>query len=208
MPLTTEPVPFALDGLTETIRRASSQLPELRGIAGDLRLVGPFRCFVGDPAVFAAGATRRGLQEAGWRGLLTGGDNPLALVEIHPPSRRGDDRPAYGLRGREPAQAFAAVLEAAQAYDERTPGPSEVRFLSFPSLFLTALWVTGRRAAYIPTRLDAGPRPDPQVYTRKAFVGLVARRLSKMAGRRLAGFDAGDEPSNAVGALIRQPQTA
>ncbi|WP_309644788.1 hypothetical protein [Phenylobacterium sp.] len=205
MAFQTEPAPFALEPLIEGARYALAQIaPQTIG-DGALDVVGPFRCYVAEPAAFARGATKEAVTAEGWRALLLQGERPVALIDVTLSGQPGAE-PAVAVRGPDAATAFYKVLEAAQ--DIASEGDFEVRFLTMPSLFLTALWLAGPASYFLPTRAGADGRPPPRRMTRGQFIALTQARLNRMAPRagraEILGLDAADSASNAPGRSLAE----
>lgn len=142
-------------------------------VAADLRLA------VLSPIPVSAGHSfRRGVSVAklvrrtGWRAVVTDGGKPVALLDLN------DSRP-LSIRGAEAAHAMVRVLEEG----ERAAGAAEarykLRFVAFHSLFVTALWLSGRKSLFIPTRIGVKGRPRPRAYSEIEFLELLKRREQK-----------------------------
>jgi hypothetical protein len=200
MPLTSEPFPLPPERLVGPIQSAIGKLTNAPDRDARLTLVGPFRCFTGEIATFAAGATRRGLEPAGWRALVLAGGEPCALADIQTGPDDGAE-PRVAVRGPEPARAFQAALEAAQQVAGEVSQSYEARFVTFPSLFLTAVWLAGPRSLFIPTRIRAGERPEARAYPRDEFVSLVRSRAARMRRPIRPAADARPEEASNAPAL-------
>jgi hypothetical protein len=191
MSLMFDPPPFPLVQMVEQARHALERLGE--GVTDDalLSFLGPVRCFEANAAQFARGATRGAIKGAGWRGLLMFADEPVGVLDIYPPDP--GEAPKYVVRGREVAQTLALALDAAREIADREKGMFEVRVLSVPSSFLTAIWLKGRRSWFIPTRAGLGARPRAEPLGRRDFLKLFraclrSRRSPPRSARGTTGL--------------------
>jgi hypothetical protein len=152
MTLNIEPLDVDVSNLRPRLMRGLEALGIDVADDAQLRLVGATPSFVADGKTLATEIPAP-VRRTGWRALLADSKEVIALVEI----ALLDDGPDVSIRGRSAAEAFAAALRLARGY-AALEDSFEVRFLAAPDIYLSALWLDGPSALYIPTRL--GTRPD------------------------------------------------
>ena len=174
MALIVRPFPAPLESLSQELGGALAALTDTReALAGRdsparITVVGPFPAYALDPRAFLDSGVEHAAG-SGWRALAMDGDAPLALVDITF-SPAGDPQHAY--RDRDAAKAFAAVLALA---GERVGGAKnyEVRWLSLPDVYVTALWLAGDVPLFAPTRMGSAERTAPSLLELAALQKLV-----------------------------------
>lgn len=172
-------VAAALEGLGEPLKNNS-----------ELTLHGPFPLYVGNPARFSQGETRKGVTMTGWRALVTSNGEPIASVNIAE-KKNGAGRLLFDVRGAQAAVALCNALKAAQDWLDESGSRVEVRFLTFPSLFITAVWLHGNKTCFVPTRLNESGRPEPRAMTRVELMRIVAQERRRHSLMRRAGVSRG-----------------
>ncbi|MBN3787987.1 hypothetical protein [Burkholderia sp. Ac-20353] len=168
-------VAAALEALGEQLKDSS-----------ELMLHGPFPLYVGNPARFSHGETRKGVRMTGWRALVTSNGKPVASVNIAE-KENGSGRLLFDVRGAQAAVALCNALKVAQDWLDESGSRVEVRFLTFPSLFITAVWLHGNKTCFVPTRLNANGRPEALVMTRIELMQIVALEKRRHSMMRRAG---------------------
>jgi len=159
----------SISGLSNRIRRALQHLEDGAEL-GKLTFIGPIPVFGANAALFGRGATLSSIKTTGWRGVVMGDGDPLAVVEL-PLAHARDIEGA--IRGKEPASALWQALELVNRRFAHSKDTYELRFMALPEIFITALWLKGRRSQFIPTRAGHGLRPKPRVLGRNSFIKLV-----------------------------------
>lgn len=171
MSLHVAPFDRSLTGLGEFLAAAALPAAERAAFSdgGEVEVVGPFPCFtIGLDALARMEWTAA--EQSGWRVLVRGGDQPLAVVDI----QDGDAGLTYAGRSADAAKAFELALDAAADFDE-AEGDMEVRWLILPGIYVTALWLAGERHVFLPTRLGGSERPEPAAMDEAEFRTSVAR---------------------------------
>jgi hypothetical protein len=162
------------------VAAALNELGEPLKDGGDLVLHGPFPAYVGNAVCFSRGHTRKGVTMTGWRALATLNGEPVASVNIAERTNQAGD-PIFDVRGAQAAIALSNALKTAQAWLDETGAKVEARFLAFPSLFITAVWLHGNRTCFVPTRLNERGRPKARVMTRVDLMRIVAQERRRHA---------------------------
>lgn len=171
----------SLEVVASRVADGLRHLDEQFNVNAPTRMVGPFRVFAANEVLFCRGRTIKAARPTGWRGLVLTQEKPIACIDLF---RTGKQRTlTVSVRGKEPADALFTVLQFAENWDKR-PEKYQIRFITMPRLFVTALWLYGATSLYIPTRTGPGKRPAPKVYDRNAFLRLVNAQLLATSGRR------------------------
>jgi hypothetical protein len=172
MRLTCCPYPGDLGWTAASITRALAALGEPVGASTRITLHGPFPLYIADPKQYARGATRRATTQSGWRALVSDGKHPLASINLSCPER---EKPSIHVRGKAAARPLYKALEKGLDWLKENDVPAELRFISFPSLFITAVWLHGRTPRFIPTRVEIKRQRDPALLTRAELIHIVSR---------------------------------
>jgi hypothetical protein len=163
------------DNLGMRVAEALKNLNEPLIENSEIHLLGPFPVFVINTKDFINGKTRSAIKRSGWRGIILTKNQPIALVDFSPPEK--DGKFSINVRGRQTAKASMLALRAAEKQiDPR--GNYKVRFVTVTGLFITGLWLAGRKFSFIPTRVGSGARPAPRLYDRMDFLRLIKKQLS------------------------------
>jgi hypothetical protein len=116
------------------------------------------------------------VRQTGWRTVVMNRTKPIAVLDLP----KNERRPPVSIRGRNSAEAFFGVLKKADRIAKSDSTPHQVRFVVFHPLFVTALWLSGRKSLFIPTRIDSGKRPKPKEYSESQFLKLLQSRDREM----------------------------
>jgi hypothetical protein len=117
------------------------------------------------------------VRRSGWRALVLVQGRAAALLDL---SKDTKQHYPVSVRGANAAEAFLKVLRKADRIAKQSSVSYRLRFVVFQPLFVTALWLAGRRPLFIPTRIDAGKRPSTKSYTESQFLKLLAARDREM----------------------------
>lgn len=143
-----------------------------------LTMVSPIPVFAGEEEDFLERHCGACLEQTGWRCLMLGSTGlPAACVDVKLADHPQCDQPHFMVRGQGPAVALQIVLATAQAEADRRQQDFEVRFISFPSVYVTALWLAGDENLFFPTRSGGGVRPDPAIYDSESLATLIKTQL-------------------------------
>jgi hypothetical protein len=157
--------------------------PRSHDDAVKLELFGPFP-IVTAPAskIRQAGSISAVARSVGWRALFIHDDVPLAVVDVGPDWRSGG---MGHVRGAEVAQAFHAALKVAaqEAHDRNWSKSHTLKLLKIPHVYLSALWLAGRPAFFIPTRLGTPGRPPYELWRPSHLIEEIDR-LERIHARR------------------------
>jgi hypothetical protein len=180
-----DPVAMHLHRLHPGARRRDPAAVPDRDADSGLRatLIGPFPRFLGSARrITASNRIGGAVRQVGWRALFVSGDGPLAVVD------RGLEAGSAGyccVGGKEEAEAFDSAL--AVAAREKPEGAAErpcfVRVLEIPSLYVSALWLFGRPALVVPTRLGAPSGIATTALSAEAFIAAL-RKLQELHIKR------------------------
>lgn len=187
MPLRIEKYATGFQNLGPTVALALQQLGEPLPANPSLSVSSPIPVYAGRGSILGATVAKM-VRRTGWRSIVMSNATPVALVDL-PKQGAVSPRPT-SIRGHDAAMAFLRVLHEA----DRVPGLDKaayrLRFVVFPGLFVTALWLSSRRPLFIPTRIGSHGRPLPTVYTESSFLSLLKRRhegelrVSRKASKR------------------------
>lgn len=197
-------MPFRIDtydtgfqGFRSTVGFALQHLGEPLPANTSLCVLNPIPVYAHRGSILAPTVGKM-VRQTGWRSIVMSNDAPVALVDL-PKKGTVPLRPT-SIRGRDAAVAFLRVLQEA----DRVPGLARttyrLRFVVFPGLFVTALWLASRKPLFIPTRMGSHGRPLPTVLTESGFMSLLRRRhagelrISRQAMRRAAAKPAKRAP--------------
>jgi hypothetical protein len=159
-------------GLGGFVARALRELAQPPAAGAHLSVLSPIPVSAGHG--FRTGASVAKLvRRTGWRAVVMNGEKPVALVDLK------DNRP-LSVRGADASRAMVRVLQEADHASRAAGGRYKLRFVVFHSLFVTALWLSGRKSLFIPTRVGGKGRPRPHVYAELDFLRLLKRREQKM----------------------------
>lgn len=172
MPLMCKPYSGDVHLIGTQIARALVAIREPIGASDKLTMHGPFPSYVADPKDYARGATQRSTRQTGWRALVSSGDRVVASVSL---PHSDSENASIHVRGREPAKALHRALETGLEWLEESNASAELRFISFPSLFITAVWLHCHTPRFIPTRISTQRQTNPPVLTRTELIRCVAR---------------------------------
>lgn len=187
MPFRVAPFPTDLDDLAEDLADALPVLGPARFAPPEaVDLVGPFPAYSADPRAFLE-IGLAAFQRSGWRAVTIEDDSPTALVDIT--FNPGGEK-AYAYRSAEAAVAFADALQAATELD--AAADFEVRWLSLPDIYVTALWLKAPdQDRFIPTRVGYGERSRSLILDLSALQALAAPLV--VAARPPEGRSVGPE---------------
>lgn len=163
MALDVQTYPGKFNGLAENLLPSLQAFQESRSFVADIvrgspEVVGPVRIYVLDPDDVVANDDDGAIllaRRSGWRALINFNNEPLSLAEI---SFASDGAELYSIRNREAATAFHAMLRRSLDFVEE-PGRFDVRWLSIPDVYVSALWLAAERSVFIPARLGSAERP-------------------------------------------------
>jgi hypothetical protein len=163
--------------LAQRIAEGLQQIGEPVREDGKLRVFGPIPTYAaaGHNDNFNTGNSE--IQFSGWRGLALIGEQPVATFQMAGFKEPGS---SISVRGKDSALALYRAFEAAEQFDGARPETYEVRFITVPSLFITAVWLAGPRSVFIPTRGGPGKRPAPKALSQPLFAKLVSRTRKQM----------------------------
>jgi hypothetical protein len=180
MPMIVEPCGFALSELGPGIAASLARLTSGSGyvsVQKRIKLVGPIPVYSCAAEDFLKNADQP-LRLVAWRGLvMSPDDHPIGCVSLNPRADRSC--PDYSVRGEEAGAALAGVLEEATRFTAGGGEKTVLRFVTFDSLYVTAVWLASTEHHFIPTRSGRGRRPGPAVLTSEAFLALVRARLDE-----------------------------
>jgi hypothetical protein len=190
MSLTVQPFPGVIDELGFELPEALASLDDTRGLVeGDdeveLSVVGPFPTYAADPREFVAQG-QIVAERTGWRALLQHGEIPRAVIDITF-STAGE--PRFGYRGQDPAKAFADALDVAVGFAEDEQR-YDVRWLSLPGIYVTALWLRGETSIFVPTRSGGIERTHPEALSNDQLREIVARLMETAVAQPEGGGEA------------------
>jgi hypothetical protein len=174
MALTFQRYPFELKRLSQWLAESQPLREERTSLVegGELRLIGPFPSYYADARRFLADSLA-GAKKTGWRALLESNEQQVGLVDITL-STAGE--PHFGVRGREAAEAFGKALQVAA--DASSDGSYEVRWLSLSDIYVTAVWLHGKRDLFAPTRLGSSHRVDPNIIDLQQLLEIVRKLVA------------------------------
>jgi hypothetical protein len=146
-----------------------------------IRLVDPIPVYIADDRDFADRQCQSDLiGQTGWRGLILAHDNTaMACVEIFPPRGDSEAKPRFAIRGSQFANAFMKVLLAADQFMTQSDQGYEARVITFPSLFVTAIWLVGEDDWFFPTHIGIGPSPYVIPLIGRVFADMIAQQIKK-----------------------------
>lgn len=170
MSLSVAPFERSLDGLGAFLA-AIEEGRERALTAGERELVGPFPSYVASPDAVVTGRWDAAEQN-GWRALIRQDGNPLTVVDF----QDSEAALAYAARDAEAASAFAEALEIASGL-AGDANEWQVRWLTVPGLYVTALWLAGEPNLFGPTRLGASQRPAVEIVDEERFREMVTQIL-------------------------------
>jgi len=161
-----------LSDLDVYLRSALRQLAQPISDAERLSVLSPVPVYSCEKRISARPVEKQ-VRRTGWRTIVLAEGRAAALLDL-----AKDTRQAYpvSVRGVNAAEAFLRVLRKADRTAKQRARSYRLRFVVFHPIFVTALWLVGRRALFIPTRIDAGKRPSPKTYTESQFRRLLAAR--------------------------------
>lgn len=190
----------SLDGLADRIKQALSHFDDGTVMSDNFELVGPMPIFTLDPFRVARGATKLQAHPSGWRILVQSHGKPVALADI-PLSAHGYQL-SVSIRGNDPAEALASALAAAARYADDVKN-YRLSIVNIPRLFITAIFLSGQRSVFFPTRSGTADRGGYAELTRRAFVKLVNLRLrqSLRSGLEMVSNGTIQEKPSTVGLL-------
>jgi hypothetical protein len=173
MPFRIEKFDAGFQGFGSTVASALQQLGEPLPANPSLSMSNPIPVYAGRGSILGATVSKM-VRRTGWRSIVMSNASPVALVDL--PKKGAVPLRPTSIRGHDAAAAFLRVLHEA----DRVPGLEKttysLRFIVFPGLFVTALWLASRRPLFIPTRIGSHGRPLPTVYGESAFLSLLQRR--------------------------------
>jgi hypothetical protein len=178
-------VPCRLDfsNLAANLAMTLRQMNEIDASAEPvkLNLVDPFAVYTGDANDFVANqCASKLISQTAWRGLvLSEQEKPLACVEIFPPPDGGSANPVFAVRGHASADELMHVMLAADQFVRWLDRPYEVRFMTFPALFVTAVWLAGDDNWFIPVRAGVAVSPHVVPLTSRVFSVMVADQIKR-----------------------------
>lgn len=194
MTLSFQPYPYDVGNLGEWLVDAlpvvEEQTPLRSLVMGDqLELIGPFPAYYLDARDFLTGELDRSTR-TGWRALVLAFESPAAVVDITV-SDAGE--PRFAARGKNAAIALEQALDLVGALDLK--GDYEVRWLSMADIYVTAVWLSGARNRFVPTRMGGAVRVDRQLMSQRQLRTIVARLVklsssTQSAARSTKGRDA------------------
>jgi len=103
----------------------------------------------------------------------------MACVEIFPPPDGGDAKPIFAIRGHASADELINVMLAADQLVRWLDRPYEVRFMTFPALFVTAVWLVGDDDWFIPVRVGMAVSPHVIPVTSLVFSVMIADQIKR-----------------------------
>lgn len=139
-------------------------------------LVGPIPTFSADPRTIAAGDWS-GVEHIGWRALTRRGSEATSVLDMF----SGQEGVSFSQRGLDAANAFERALEKVAQFED-VDKLYEIRWLTLPVIYLTAVWLSGDPDEFIPTRLGGRNRVDPVVITREQLQALAAELVEQSSG--------------------------
>jgi len=173
MPFRIEKYETGFQGIGATVALALKQLGEPLPTNPSLSVLNPIPVYASRGSILGS-AVGKLVRRTGWRSIVMSNATPVALVDL--PQKATESPRPTSIRGHDAAAALLRVLHEA----DRVPGLAKtayvLRFIVFPSLFVTALWLSSRKPLFIPTRIGSHGRPLPTVYTESNFLALLERR--------------------------------
>jgi len=165
-----------LENLGHPIRSALRQLAEPIADSQALAALSPIPVYASPKRITPKPIVKQ-VRQTGWRAVVMAGSKPVALLDL----AKADRQPRLvSIRGRDAAKAFLGVLKKADRIAKTHRKSYQIRFVMFHPLFVTALWLSGRKSLFIPTRIDSKGRPRPKEYSEMQFLNLLTARDLKM----------------------------
>lgn len=174
-----------LSALASEIRVSLEMLGERVGSDARLFVSSPIAIYVGGMPK-ARTPISQVVKRSAWRRIVSADAEPVALIDQ--PIAADDRRGTLSVRPREAALALLRALERVDSLPTPTSSHYRLRFVSFPHLYVTAVWISAAHSLFIPTRRGHPDRPAPEVLSESSFRSLLlrkanSRRASKARGR-------------------------
>ena len=168
-----------------------------------VEMISPFPLYLGT-LVQTSTSLRFNAKQIGWRALILNHGEPTAVAEFAVSNGR-EKSTCTTFRGSDPAEALSQALAIAdQLRTQAITAFSDLRFITFPGLDVTALWIFGRKPVFIPTRRGSPSRGAiAPLHGKKAFLDLLGQELRKRNWKDSSGILSSNHRN--IGADINTP---
>jgi hypothetical protein len=180
MPLKFESGP-SLEGYEDRISEGLHLIDEPLLKSTSVRIIGPVPVYSATVLLKNPILRWKELVSVGWRALVLEDAKPISLILIHPTVSNGSM--SIAIRGAESAVAFYRALVAAEELGAKLNGNYYVNFITFPNIYVTAVWLKGKSSFFIPTRDGSRSRPEPKILNRQTFLKLVRTQNQRIRGQ-------------------------